>query len=128
MHSLGARKPFNKWTEAALRDYCVHGLIEQDAHYRLACPPELEAAIYPKSATADITDQLGSIAMPVTVVRAAPADLTSTVNDFSKSPTWPDLANQLPQGRDVYLPEYSHFMPLENPALAATIIREPFNP
>jgi len=42
--------------------------------------------------------------------------------DFSKSPTWPQLADGFPAGRDVYLPELSHFMPMQAPELVANYI------
>jgi pimeloyl-ACP methyl ester carboxylesterase len=42
--------------------------------------------------------------------------------DFSKSPTWPGLAAALPRGRDVFLPDHTHFIPMEDPALVARFI------
>ncbi len=116
------RKPFSTWTAEALRDYCDYGLLRHGDVYKLACPPEIEASIYPGSMRADIRDLLGEITIPVAVVRAKPRNMREAVTDFSESPTWPELAAQFEQGEDLYLPEYSHFMPMENPALAAAII------
>ncbi len=55
--------------------------------------------------------------MPVTVLRAPPTN--SPTIDFSASPTWPELANALPNAVDVYLPELDHFIPMRAPELVA---------
>ena len=39
--------------------------------------------------------------------------------DFSLSPTWPELASQFEQGEDIYLPELTHFIPMQDPDLVA---------
>jgi hypothetical protein len=44
--------------------------------------------------------------------------------DFASSPTWESLAAQFPRGRDVYLPELSHFMPMQDPELTARFIAD----
>ena len=44
--------------------------------------------------------------------------------DMSSSPTAPDLASHFEHGEDVYLPEYSHFMPMEDPGLVARHVLE----
>jgi lipase len=122
------REPFSNWVPAALRDYCDYGLVEHGGSYELACPPQIEAAIYPLATRANIIDRLGRIECPVQVVRAEPRDMAKPVEDFLMSPTRPDLASQFVRGEDIYLPQYSHFMPMENPALAASIIRRDWQP
>jgi lipase len=47
-----------------------------------------------------------------------------TPASMAASPTWPGLADFLPNARDIYLPERSHYIPMEDPALVARIIRE----
>ena len=42
--------------------------------------------------------------------------------DFTASPTWPELARQFPHGQDVYLPELTHFIPMQDPGLVADFI------
>jgi hypothetical protein len=44
--------------------------------------------------------------------------------DFAASPTWPKLAAQFARGRDVYLPELTHFIPMQAPDLVARYILE----
>ena len=56
--------------------------------------------------------------MPVTVLRGEKRARAETM-DFLASPTWEHLADQFPQGRDVYLPHLTHFIPMQDPALVA---------
>ena len=44
--------------------------------------------------------------------------------DFSTSPTWPEVAAQFPDGTDIYLPDYTHFIPMQNPELVAGYIAD----
>ena len=112
-----------------MRDYCAYGLLPAtDADgLALACPPQVEAAIYLGSAGRDIAAQVATLPHPVTVLRAPPrepeAGRDGAAMDFSRSPTWPDLAAAFPDGRDVYLPELTHFIPMQQPALVAEHIR-----
>jgi len=59
----------------------------------------------------------------VRVLRAKERTGEVTV-DMSGSPTAPDLASHFRHGEDVYLPQYSHFMPMEDPELIARHVRE----
>ncbi|MNC88577.1 hypothetical protein D3C83_44040 [compost metagenome] len=66
---------------------------------------------------------LPRIQVPTTVLRARERE-GPPVHSFAASPTWPALAAQLPQGRDVYLPERTHFLPMEAPELVARHVRD----
>jgi len=46
------------------------------------------------------------------------------IMDFSLSPTWPEVAARFPNGKDVYLPELTHFMPMVDPSRVAGYIAE----
>ena len=121
------RHPFSLWEPAVLRDYCRHGLLPaaDGEGLVLACPPQVEAAIYLGSAGRDIGDVVAALPHPVTVLRAKPREAAAEGKlDFSRSPTWPGLAAAFPKGRDVYLPALSHFIPMQRPALVAAHIRE----
>ena len=61
--------------------------------------------------------------VPVTVLRAKQREATQTTLDFTKSPTWSELSKQFKHGRDVYLPELTHFIPMQDPALVASYLR-----
>lgn len=119
------REPFARWQDAVLRDYCNHALREapDETSLQLACDPLHEAAMYLNhQGYESIFEELPKLTMPVTVMRARrdPDD----VFNMAGSPTWPELAATLPDGRDMYLPQLSHFIPMEDPALVAAVIRE----
>lgn len=115
------RGSYASWTHEALRDYCEWGLLpdEENGGYKLACPPHIEASIYTASQDSPLNLALDEIRVPVTVLRAQQRDEDSTTLDFTKSPTWAGLANQFGMGRDVYLPEMTHFIPMQDPELVA---------
>lgn len=121
------RLPFARWQPAVLADYCQHGLLsEPSGGYTLACPGVVEATIYMGSARVEIHSEVARVQVPVTVLRAPPrAPGDTSVMDFSKSPTWPELASRFPRGRDVFLPDHTHFIPMEDPQLIARYISDP---
>jgi pimeloyl-ACP methyl ester carboxylesterase len=43
--------------------------------------------------------------------------------DLSASATDPNLASRMPNARDVYLPECSHFIPMEHPYLIISALK-----
>lgn len=118
------RMPFAAWDRGVLEDYCRHGVLpDPDGDgWVLACPPRIEASIYMGSSERDIHEQVEQVQLPVTVVRAKERAPDQEGMDFSTSPTWPRLASRFPAGRDVHLPDHSHFIPMEDPALAAELI------
>lgn len=119
------RLPFSAWDPAVLEDYCRWGLLpdpDGGEGWVLACPPQIEAAVYMGSSGHDIHDLPARIEMPVTVVRAKPRAADRDPMDFSSSPTWPGLAAAFPDGQDIHLPHLSHFIPMEQPALVADYI------
>lgn len=121
------RHPFSLWDRAVLDDYCRYGLLPaaDGDGFALACPPQVEASIYMGSTGRDIGDVVATLPHPVTVLRARPREAAEEGKlDFSRSPTWPGLAAAFPNGRDVYLPALSHFIPMQRPALVAAHIRE----
>ncbi len=119
---FGARPPFSRWDPAVLHDYCLHGLLPapDGAGFVLACPPAVEAAIYQTGNRADIYAEIATVDIPVVVMRAGqPA---RSLDDMAGSPTAPDLAQRFPRGRDIHLPQHTHFIPMEDPALVAAAL------
>lgn len=114
------RDPYSLYDRRVLRDYCRYGLVEKaGGGFELACPPEVEASVYRSSrSNGAILDAARAVDIPVTVVRAKQLEF----HDFKSSPTWPQLASILPQGRDLYRPDMTHFHPFQDPADAAAII------
>lgn len=119
------RKPYDLWNPAVLDDYCRWGLLPaaEGEGYVLACPPYLEASMYMGSSGNNPYDAVAKIEMPVSVLRA-PQKPRGERMDFTNSPTWPKLAVAFVHGRDLYLPEFTHFMPMEDPERIAKLIME----
>lgn len=122
--NLRYKGSYGLWQEQVLRDYCQYGLLPNPdgPGYVLACPPLVEATIYTGSAGTDIYGLLDRIEIPVTILRAEPRDESNSAMDFSKSPTWPELVKCFKRGGDVYLPELTHFIPMQAPDKVAHYI------
>lgn len=117
------RDPYHLFDAQVFEDYCRHGLTKAASGegLELACAPETEASVYASSrSNGAILEAARTVDIPVLVVRAQHTDL----QDFKSSPTWPELASILPQGRDLYRPDRTHFHPFEDPADAARIIAQ----
>ena len=119
------RHPYSLWQPSVLEDYCRYGLrpCASGNGYELACAPIVEASVYYVQRHGNIHHLLPNITIPVTVLRAQmrTADEWKMMN-FTKSPTWEALADQFPNGRDVYLPKLTHFIPMQDPNLVARFI------
>jgi pimeloyl-ACP methyl ester carboxylesterase len=118
-----ARSPFAAWRPEILRDYCNFGVLPRDGKFVLACPPAVEASIYQTSreAASNIYAEVAQLPHPVVVMRAGRKRQPGKF-DLAASPTAVDLASRFAHGRDVLLPEATHFIPMEVPeAVAAEI-------
>jgi pimeloyl-ACP methyl ester carboxylesterase len=115
---FSARPPFSAWKPEILRDYCEYGLLPDGDEFVLACPPQIEASIYPawNHPDADISAELATIQQPTTILRSGTL-MTREKFDLSTSATDPNLASRMPNAVDVYLEGSSHFIPMENPEL-----------
>jgi lipase len=116
------RPPFASWDRAVLRDYCDYGLLPDGDTFVLACPPPIEASIYENSPApaSNIYPEIETIRIPVHVVRAGKVPDPGDV--MGRSPTAPGLASSFAKGTDLCLAEYSHFIPMEAPALTTKLI------
>ena len=113
------RHPFSVWKPEVLRDYCQYGLLFDGTNYQLACPPTVEATIYTETAKTPPLELISSVNQPAVVLRAKERIGARTELDFSLSPTWPQLAETMPNAEDQYLPHLTHFIPMEDPSLVA---------
>ncbi len=112
------------WRPDVLQDYCEYGLLASaEGGYDLACPGILEGSVYMGSMCLDPYPLVERIDMPVTILRA-PQNRREGVIDFTQSPTWPKLASRFADARDVYIPELTHFMPMQDPERIATFIAD----
>ena len=126
---LKDRLPFSLWEPKVLEDYCRHGLLPKASGggYTLACPTLVEAAIYFHSWRTSVLDSLHRIGAPTVILRARREKLEPLGQiSYLTSPAWEELAAQFPQAEDVYLPEYTHFLPMQDPALVARYILRSF--
>lgn len=120
------RSPFSLFTPDALAAYCRHGLLPapDGDGFVLACPPISEASVYMTARTnAGVFESVRSVRTPVRILRARRADRLDMM-DFTTSPTWPGLADAFADGQDEYLPELTHFIPMQDPDLTAARILE----
>ncbi|PWU09159.1 MAG: alpha/beta hydrolase [Terriglobia bacterium] len=116
---LQRRAPFDRWERVVLEDYCKFGLLPNGAGFTLACPPAVEASIYEcsKEAAADPSREISAVTVPVTVLRAGFPSPPLFAED--PSPVDPKLASRFLRGRDVFLPDHAHLIPMEAPELVA---------
>lgn len=115
------RIPYDTWDAAVLRDYCRYGLVKDDGaeHFRLACPPDCEAAIYGNTGGQAVYAELPKVTVPVRILRARGRRPDDRLHDFRPSPTWPALAGHLPNAVERHLTELDHFFPMSQPGLVA---------
>ena len=113
-----SRLPFSRWRPQILRDYCDYGVLPRDGEFVLACPPAVEASIYMNSREpgSNIYAEVAKVQQPVVVMRAG-RERQHGVVDLAASPTAADLASRFSDGRDILLPEASHFIPMETPEI-----------
>ncbi|MEE4152915.1 MAG: alpha/beta hydrolase [Erythrobacter sp.] len=115
------RDPYELFERGVFEDYCRFGLAPKPGAEgcELACLPEVEASYYGASrSNRGILEAITRIEAPALVVRAK----QTSVMDFKGSPTWEKLAGLIPNGRDLYRPDRTHFHPFEDPDDAAAII------
>ena len=116
------RHPYKLWDPAVLRDYCEYGLLpDGKGGFELACPPQTEGSVYATSASVDPYPLIEAIEQPVIVLRAPQLEQKDAF-DFASSPTPPGLVNCFANGKDVFLTDLTHFMPMQDPGRIAKLI------
>ena len=123
------RVPYAVFERGALRDYCEHGLLPAPDGQGcvLACAPGYEGSVYPLArSNPGVYASIRALHIPVLVVRARAQDPSVKPWDPLGSPTWPGLAAEFRQGRDMHLTDKTHFLPMEDPALMARILQDEF--
>jgi pimeloyl-ACP methyl ester carboxylesterase len=119
-----SRPPFAGWRPEILRDYCNFGVLPRNGEFVLACPPAVESSIYQnsKESESNVYPDMAQIHCPVVVMRAG-RERQPGIFDLSSSPTAPDLASRFAHGRDIVLPDASHYIAMEKPEVVADEIR-----
>lgn len=121
------RSPFDSWDRDVLRDYCEYGLLPdtEGSGFNLACPPNIEQAVYAGQAGSDIFEEISKIIAPVRVLRAR--DRKEGDQRFSGSTSPPDLADRFTDSslsEDVQLQDNSHHIPMESPEIVAKHVED----
>lgn len=120
---LSSRGGYHLWDPKVLDDYCRHGLLSDGCGgLQLACPPLIEAEIYLGTAGNSLYGLIPGLTMPVAIVRGRERQASDQMMDFSKSPTFPGLAEVFPRGEDIYRPDLSHFIPMQAPDWVAELL------
>lgn len=124
---LRTKGSFGVFDPEMFMDYCRYGLLpnEKGKGYVLACPPEIEASVYMSSrSNHDIYEAIRSLTIPALILRAKEPAPDRSVMDFSTSPTWPGLVDQIKNGREIHFPDNTHFLPMEIPTEITRIINQ----
>ena len=114
------KEAFASWREDVLWDYVNHGTYAlPDGRIALKCPAETEAQLFANTMSLDIFSQVAHIDCPVLVLRGAHTDTPLSV-------VAERVAQRIPQGSLVTVPDTGHFLAMENPDEVARIIGEYF--
>ena len=121
------RPSFARFTPAALRDYCTWGLVPcvDPPGFELACSPEMEGAVY--------SGVFGNPAIhDARARRRGAGDWCCARWSRARRPTSPTSATRRPgralasalraRPRRLPRPDRTHFMPMEDPKLVASVV------
>jgi pimeloyl-ACP methyl ester carboxylesterase len=113
--NYASKPPMNAFTPEALHLYVDHGFKADPDGVRLKCDPEHEAATFEMGARHDTWDILAGIELPVTIIGGR-------LDGTGPAAVAEQVAQQLPDGRYVYVDEFDHFAPMSDPAAMAKLI------
>jgi pimeloyl-ACP methyl ester carboxylesterase len=115
--NYASKPPMSTFDPAALDAYVRYGFFPDvdGAGVRLKCDPELEARTFVAGTTQRTWEELPEIDVPVLVA-------AGRVEDGGPSRFAEGVADQLPHGSFVELPELDHFGPMTHPRLIADLI------
>ena len=114
--SFRRRAPYDSWTDEALRVYVEEGTFERpDGEWELYCPGRIEAQIYGNAGSIDAFSCFSALDIPVLVVRGERSDSFDQVRA--------DRAlSCLRNGRLFTVPDATHYVPMEQPRLIASMV------
>lgn len=116
-----SKAAFAGWREDVLWDYVNYGTADlPDGQITLKCPITVEAHVFAQAPLIDIYSQLDQVDCPAAVLRGEKTDPPLFL-------VAEKVAQKIPQGTLVTVPDTSHFLPMEKPAEIARIIIEYFN-
>ena len=116
--NYAAKRPLGSFTRAALEAYVRHGFREAaDGQVHLKCDPETEAQTFEGGGGHDTWDVLPEIDTPVLVI-------AGRVEPMQPSNIAAGVAERLPKGTYLELPEMDHFAPMTHPAEMADLVAD----
>jgi pimeloyl-ACP methyl ester carboxylesterase len=119
LSNYASKPPMSSFDPDALDAYVRYGFHPDvdGAGVRLKCDPELEARTFVAGTTQRTWELLGDIAVPVVVA-------SGRVEDGGPSRFAAAVADELPHGTFVELPELDHFGPMTHPRLIAELVAD----
>ncbi len=112
---------FSGWQTEILWDYINHGTADlPNGQIQLKCSVKVEAHVFAQTPLVDIYSQLDRIDCPAVVLRGEKTDPPLFL-------VAEKVAQKIPQGTLVTVPDTSHFLPMEKPDEIARIITQHFN-
>lgn len=117
IENYSAKPPMASFDPAALDAYVRYGFRDDpdEEGIRLKCEPEHEAQTFENGGNHDTWARLPSITVPTLVV-------AGRVDELQPSSRAQPIAEALPHGRYLELPELDHFGPFTHPTLMADLI------
>jgi pimeloyl-ACP methyl ester carboxylesterase len=115
--NYASKPPMSSFDPDALDAYVRYGFFPDvdGAGVRLKCDPELEAGTFLAGTTQRTWELLGDITVPVVIA-------SGRVEDGGPSRFAQAVADELPHGTFVELPELDHFGPMTHPRLIAEFV------
>jgi pimeloyl-ACP methyl ester carboxylesterase len=119
--SFRDRRPYDVWTDEALRNYVDEGtFVRPDGEIELWCPGRLEAQVYQHSAGLNPFAELRKLRLPVLFVRGADSDSFNEARSTRAMETVEDA-------RMITLEGIGHYVPMEDPEKTVDLILAEFN-
>jgi pimeloyl-ACP methyl ester carboxylesterase len=117
--NYASKPPMSSFDPDALDAYVRYGFFPDmdGAGVRLKCDPELEARTFLAGATQRTWEVLSKVTVPVVVA-------SGRVEDGGPSRFAEAIADELPHGTFVELPELDHFGPMTHPRVIADLISD----
>jgi pimeloyl-ACP methyl ester carboxylesterase len=120
IENYSSKPPLNAFTPHALQAYVQYGFTPDDEGVHLKCRPDTEAETFLTGGAHDTWEHLPSIMTEVVVV-------AGRVDDMQPSKIAEPIADRLPNGRYLHLPELDHFGPMARPLLVADLLAQELN-
>lgn len=116
IENFASKPPLSALHPGSLRGYVEYGFRPDGDGITLRCRPEMEARCFANGSTNGVWEALPDVQTPTVVLggRVEPSEPSS----------WAEaIAERLPNGRYVPLPDQTHFGPMSHPAEVADLIR-----